>query len=72
MEPTEERLIEVGAHDIERALRGYGVLTRARLEELCGARRWREPMFNSALSAAVRRGAVVKLTDELYELNDAG
>jgi hypothetical protein len=58
---------ELRVRGIERAQRGYGVLTRARLAELCGARRWREPLFDLALADAVARGSVVKLTDDLYE-----
>lgn len=56
---------EVG--EIERALRGYGVLTRRRLAQECRARCWREPEFDAALAEAIERGSVVKLTDDLYE-----
>jgi hypothetical protein len=68
--PGEMTRLEAEVSEIERALRGYRVLTRRRLEEICHARRWREPLFESALSAAIDRGAVVKLTDDLYELNE--
>ena len=60
--------LDAEIHDIERALRGYGVLTRNRLAEICCARSWREPRFDTALSSAVARGSVKKLSDELYEL----
>jgi hypothetical protein len=65
---SEQGRLEAEVQEIERVLRGYGVLTRERLEEICHARRWREPLFDSALSSAVARGAVLKLTDDLYEL----
>lgn len=56
-------------HRIEHFLRSYGVLTRGRLAELCGADRWHDPAgFDGALLAAVRAGRVRALTDQLYEL----
>src|SRR5947209_15491949 len=68
MASSEQGRLEAEVHGIERALRGYGVLTRERLEEICHAGRWRESLFDSALSSAVARGAIVKLSDDLYEL----
>ena len=61
--------LDAEVHELERALRGYGILTRNRLAEICGAEHWRESLFNSALAAAVARGSIVKLSDELYEIN---
>ena len=51
-----------------RALRGYGVLTRARLVEVCGAARWSDAGFKQALAQAIASGRVRHLGDELYEL----
>jgi len=33
-------------------------------------RRWREPLLSTALAPAVKRGSVVRLSDELYESAD--
>lgn len=63
---------EAEVRKIEGALRGYQVLTRDRLASICGSRHWREAVFDAALASAVRRGSVVKLTDDLYELNSHG
>lgn len=64
--------LDAEVHEIERTLRGYGVLTKGKLAELCGGRRWREPLLSTALAAAVERGSVVRLSDELYEAADQG
>lgn len=47
-----------------------GVLTRARLRELCGAAHWSEPGFESALALAVSNGRVRSLGGGLYEVID--
>ena len=62
--------LEAEIHEIERTLRGYGVLTRDRLAEICGGGRWREPLLSTALAVAVERGTVVRVSDELYESAD--
>ena len=56
--------------DIVRALRTYGVLTRARLADLSGAAHWSEPGFRRALAVAVASGRVRPLGDELFEITD--
>ncbi|MFL5825527.1 MAG: hypothetical protein ACJ76V_03290 [Thermoleophilaceae bacterium] len=49
-------------------LDSYGVLTKERLLELCGADRWPSTeSFDAALSRAVRSGRVRRLGAELYE-----
>jgi hypothetical protein len=57
--------------DIVRALRGYGVLTRARLLEVCGAAHWSDPDAKRALAHAVSSGRIRQLGDDLYEMADA-
>lgn len=60
---------EAEVHQIVATLRTYGgVLTQARLRELCGAAHWSEPGFASALSLAVSSGRVKTLGGELYEV----
>jgi hypothetical protein len=56
--------------EIIRCLRSYGVLTHNRLRERVGADEWRESTFENCLSGLVRRGRVIRLGDELYELSD--
>lgn len=56
--------------DIVRALRGYGVLTRARLLDVSGADRWPDRGANRAIARAVSSGRVKRLGDELYEVVD--
>jgi hypothetical protein len=56
--------------DIVRALRGYGVLTRARLVEVCGAAHWPDAGFKRALATAIASGRVRRLGDDLYELTE--
>ena len=63
-------MLEAEAADIVRVLRGYGVLTKRSLTELCHAGRWRERKFEDALSLAVSHGLVRRLGSELYESVD--
>lgn len=57
--------------DIVRALRGYGVLTRARLVDVSGAAQWSDRGANRAIARAVSSGRVRRLGDELYEIVDS-
>lgn len=52
------------------ALRGYGVLTRARLAEVSGAAHWSDSGFRRALARAVSSGRIRRLGDNLYEINE--
>jgi len=52
------------------ALRGYGVLTRARLAEICGAAHWSDSGFRAALAKAVSSGRIRRLGDDLYEIGE--
>jgi hypothetical protein len=61
---------EAEVEEIVRALRGYGVLTRARLAEICGAAHWSDLGFRRALAQAVSSGRVRRLGDHLYEVRD--
>lgn len=61
--------LEAAVEEIVTTLRSNGVLTRARLVELCGASHWNEP-FTPALALAVSSGRVRLLGDELYEAID--
>lgn len=51
-----------------RALRRYGVLTRARLLDVCGAAHWSDSGANRALAHAVSSGRITRLGDDLYEV----
>jgi hypothetical protein len=55
---------------IVRALRGYGVLTRARLLEVCGAAHWSDAGFTRALARAVSTGRIKRLGNDLYETTE--
>jgi hypothetical protein len=59
---------EAEVEDIVRALRGYGVLTRARLLDLCGAAHWSDAGARRALARAVSSGRIRRLGDDLYEI----
>ena len=61
---------EAEVDDIVGTLRTYGVLTRTRLADLCGAAHWSEPDFRRALEVAVASGRVKPLGDELFEITD--
>jgi hypothetical protein len=54
--------------DIVRALRRYGVLTRARLLDVCGAAHWSDSGAERALADAVSSGRIRRLGDDLYEI----
>jgi hypothetical protein len=60
--------LEVEVEDVVRALRGYGVLTRARLVGACGAAHWPDRSFTQALGEAVATGRVRRLGEDLYEI----
>jgi hypothetical protein len=59
---------EAEVEDIVRALRGYGVLTRARLLDVCGAAHWSDAGVRRALALAVSSGRIRQLGDDLYEI----
>jgi hypothetical protein len=61
---------EAQTEDIVRALRRYGVLTRARLLDVCGAAHWSDTGAEQALAHAVRSGRIRRLGDDLYEIAD--
>jgi hypothetical protein len=64
---------EAETEDIVRALRAYGVLTRARLLEVCGAAHWSDSGASRALARAVSSGRIRQLGGDLYEVtNPAG
>ncbi len=66
--PHSRQQAEVEA--IVRALRGYRVLTRARLLDLAGAAHWSDAGGNQALAHAVSSGRIKQLGDDLYELTE--
>jgi osmotically inducible protein OsmC len=66
--PSPHSREQAEVEDIVRALRRYGVLTRARLLDLCGATRWHDSSGKRALSNAVSSGRIRQLGDDLYEL----
>jgi lipoyl-dependent peroxiredoxin len=59
---------DVEVEDIVRALRGYGVLTRARLLDFSGAADWSDSGGKRALARAVSSGRIRQLGDDLYEI----
>jgi lipoyl-dependent peroxiredoxin len=59
---------EAEVEDIVRALRTYGVLTRARLLDVCGAAQWSDLGGRRALARAVSSGRIKQLGDDLYEI----
>src|SRR4051795_12268517 len=61
---------EAEVEDIVHALRGYRVLTRARLSEIWGAAHWSDSGFRQALDRAVSTGRVRPLGDDLYETSE--
>jgi hypothetical protein len=61
---------EAEVEDIVRALRRYGVLTRARLLDVCGAAHWSPSGGKRALARAVASGRIKPLGDDLYEIAD--
>ena len=61
---------EAEIEEFVRALRGYGVLTRARLLDVCGAARWSDAGARRALARAVSSGRIRRLGDDLYEIGE--
>jgi hypothetical protein len=61
---------EAEVEDIVHALRGYRVLTRVRLREVCGAGHWSDAGFKRALAYAVSTGRVRQLGADLYEISE--
>jgi osmotically inducible protein OsmC len=59
---------EAEVEDVVRTLSGYGVLTRARLLELCGAAHWADGGGRRAVADAVSSGRIRQLGDDLYEI----
>ena len=59
---------EAEIEDIVRALRGYRVLTRAHLLDVCGAAHWSDAGARRALALAVSSGRIRQLGDDLYEI----
>jgi lipoyl-dependent peroxiredoxin len=59
---------EAEVERIVRALRGYGVLTRARLLDVSGAAHWSDAGARRALARAVSSGRIKQLGDDLYEI----
>jgi osmotically inducible protein OsmC len=59
---------EAEVERIVRALRGYGVLTRARLLDVSGAAHWSDAGARRALADAVSSGRIRHLGDDLYEI----
>ena len=61
---------EAAVEHLMRALRGYGVLTRAHLLHVCGAAHWSNAGFKRALAHAVSSGRIRQLGDDHYEIAD--
>jgi hypothetical protein len=61
---------EAEVEALVRALRGHGVLTRARLAEASGAAHWSDSGFNGALAEAIAAGRIRRLGDDLYEVGE--
>jgi hypothetical protein len=61
---------EAEVEHLMRALRGYGVLTRAHLLDVGGAAHWPDSGFKRALAHAVSSGRIRRLGDDLYEIAD--
>jgi hypothetical protein len=59
---------EAETEDIVHALRSYGVLTRARLLDVCGAAHSSDSGAEQALAHAVSSGRIRQLGDDLYEI----
>ena len=59
---------EAEVDDIVRAVRSYGVLTRARLLDICGAAHWPDSGGRRALAHAVSSGRIRQLGDDLYAI----
>jgi osmotically inducible protein OsmC len=61
---------EAEVEDVVRTLRRYGVLTRARLLDLCGAAHWSDGGGRRAVADAVSSGRIRQLGDDLYVIAD--
>jgi len=59
---------EAEVDDIVRAVRRYGVLTRTRLLDVCGAAHWPDSGGRRALAHAVSSGRIRQLGDDLYAI----
>jgi osmotically inducible protein OsmC len=59
---------EAEVERIVRALRGYGVLTRARLLDISGAAHWSDAGARRALADALSSGRIRQLGGDLYEI----
>ena len=59
---------EAEVENIVRALRGYRVLTRPWLVEVCRAAHWPNSGFRRALAQAVSTGKIKRLGNDLYEI----
>jgi hypothetical protein len=59
---------EAEIEDIVRAIRGYRVLTRARLLDVCGAAHWSDAGARRALALAVSSARIRQLGNDLYEI----
>ena len=62
---------EAEVEDLVRALRGYRVLTRARLFDVCRATHWSDAGAKRALARAVSTGRIRQLGDDLYEIGES-
>jgi hypothetical protein len=62
---------EAEVEAVVNSLRGYGVLTRARLAQVCGAAHWADSGFSRALALAVSSGRIRRLGDDLYEVSES-
>jgi lipoyl-dependent peroxiredoxin len=62
---------EAEVEDVVRTLRGYGVLTGARLLDLCGATHWSDRGGRRAVAEAVSSGRIRQLGDDLYEIAES-
>jgi hypothetical protein len=61
---------EAEIEELVRALRGYGVLTRARLLDVCWATHWSDAGAKRALARAASTGRIRQLGDDLYVIGD--
>jgi hypothetical protein len=66
--PWPHSRLEAEIQDVVSALRAYGVLSRPRLAQVCGASHWSDPGFRHALEQAISAGKIHPLGDDLYEI----
>ncbi|GAC1321958.1 MAG: hypothetical protein NVSMB25_16400 [Thermoleophilaceae bacterium] len=62
---------KVEVDDLVHALRSYGCLTRERLSEVSGAKRWPDHTFSVALRRGVGERRIRSLGADLYELEES-